>query len=130
MKIGELAKNSGCSIQTIRYYERENLIPVPGRSEGNYRVYNQSALNQLLFIKHCRSLDLTLKEIKLLLELKNTPDACCEDVNNMIDIHIDQVNIRIKELTALKQQLSELREACTDNLTIENCGILSNLDYN
>jgi Cd(II)/Pb(II)-responsive transcriptional regulator len=127
MKIGQLAKITGCSIQTIRFYEREKLLPTPHRSEGNYRAYSQSALHLLLFIKQCRSIDLSLGEIRTLLALKNTPDASCEDINNIIDAHLNQVNARIKELNTLKHQLKDLQQTCTDNLTVENCGILHNL---
>ena len=71
MKIGELSKSSGCSVQTIRYYEREGLLSDPERSEGNFRLYSDKALKELEFVKHCRSLDISLNDTKRLLELKN-----------------------------------------------------------
>ena len=78
MKIGELAKRSGCSIQTIRYYEKEGLISAPERTEGNFRLYNSVVLEKLSFIKNCRALDLTLSEIKHLVSLQNSPETPCE----------------------------------------------------
>ncbi|GAD65023.1 MerR family transcriptional regulator, partial [Aquipseudomonas alcaligenes] len=57
MKIGELGKQADCQVETIRYYEREGLLPVPGRSEGNYRVYGKEHLERLVFIRNCRTLD-------------------------------------------------------------------------
>lgn len=57
MKIGELAKRTGCPVETIRYYEREGLLPEPARSEGNYRQYTLAHVERLSFIRHCRSLD-------------------------------------------------------------------------
>ena len=80
MKIGELAKRSGCSIQTIRYYEKEGLISAPERTEGNFRLYNSVVLEKLSFIKNCRALDLTLSEIKHLVSLQNSPETPCEAV--------------------------------------------------
>ena len=56
IKIGELSKVTGCSVQTIRHYEKEQLIASAERSEGNFRLYDEVAVEQLLFIKHCRSL--------------------------------------------------------------------------
>lgn len=127
MKIGELAKISGCSVQTIRYYEKERLLESIKRSEGNFRLYDSSVIEQLTFIKHCRSLDLTLSEIRQLLELNRSPDIQCDDINKMIDNHIDQVELRIDELNNLRRQLKSLRASCSSNRTIDQCGILQNL---
>lgn len=73
IKIGELSKVTGCSVQTIRHYEKEQLIASAERSEGNFRLYDEVAVEQLLFIKHCRSLDLSLPEIRQLLGLSRSP---------------------------------------------------------
>ena len=70
MKIGELAKLTDCQVETIRYYERERLLPEPARSEGNYRLYTQAHVERLTFIRNCRSLDMTLEEIRSLLNLR------------------------------------------------------------
>ena len=70
MKIGELSKHSDCSIQAIRHYEKLGLLPQTQRSEGNFRLYDTQALQRLLFIKHCRHLDISLVEIKDLIQLK------------------------------------------------------------
>lgn len=66
MKIGELAKATGTAIETIRFYEREELLPVTPRSEGNYRIYGAVHTERLAFIRHCRSLDMALDEIGVL----------------------------------------------------------------
>jgi len=127
MKIGELAKLTGCSVQTIRYYEKENLLKSKARSEGNFRLYDTSAVEQLMFIKQCRSLDLALSEVRQLIDLNQSPGTQCDDVNNMIDNHIEQVEQRMKELKGLRDQLTSLRRSCSNNRTIEECGILKNL---
>ena len=127
MKIGELAKLTGCSVQTIRYYEKENLLKSTARSEGNFRLYDTSAVEQLMFIKQCRSLDLALSEVRQLIDLNRSPGTQCDDVNNMIDNHIEQVEQRMKELKGLRGQLTSLRRSCSNNRTIEECGILKNL---
>lgn len=127
MKIGKLAKMTNCAIQTIRFYEKESLISSKARSEGNYRIYDQTAVERLLFIKHCRQLDLSLSDIKQLLQLKDSPRANCDDVNQMIARHLDKVHQRIAELDALRLQLETLQTACSTGRAVEQCGILKNL---
>lgn len=128
MKIGELAKLSGCSVQTIRHYEKEQLLEPARRSEGNYRLYDSSAFEQLLFIKHCRSLDLALPEIRQLIEFNRKPDTGCDEINSMIETHIKQVLQRMDELQNLHQQLTALHGSCSCDRMIEQCGILHNLN--
>ena len=65
MKIGQLADRANTQVETIRYYEREGLFVAPGRSEGNYRIYEDSHVDRLLFIRYCRGLDMTLEEIRI-----------------------------------------------------------------
>jgi Cd(II)/Pb(II)-responsive transcriptional regulator len=127
LKIGELAKLTGCSVQSIRFYEKEKLLSALRRSEGNYRLYDRNNLKQLIFIKHCRNLDITLAEIKQLLDLKQSPETQCEDVNHLIDEHIKQINLRMTELKKLKGSLTDLRSKCRDNQIVKNCGILQDL---
>ena len=130
MKIGELAKLTGCSVQTIRYYEKEQLLPSTRRSEGNFRLYDEASAEQLLFIKLCRGLDLSLSEIRQLLALKRSPGAQCDEVNRMMEAHIQQVEARIRELTQLHEQLRALRGHCSNQRTVEQCGILQTLSSN
>lgn len=73
-KIGQLAQRSGCSIETIRYYEQQHLLPKPSRSAGNFRLYDATHLQQLQFIRHCRSLDIRLEEIRQLLRYRQQPE--------------------------------------------------------
>lgn len=127
MKIGELAKFSGCSVQTIRYYEKEGLISAPARTEGNYRIYDTTALEKLSFIKNCRALDLTLDEIKQLILLQHSPGTPCETVNDMIDTHLDIVKSRMADLKKLHDDLKMLRQKCGHARSIEQCGILDEL---
>jgi Cd(II)/Pb(II)-responsive transcriptional regulator len=127
MKIGELAKQTDCQVETVRYYEREGLLPPPARSDGNYRVYTQAHVERLTFIRNCRSLDMTLEEIRSLLSLRDSPQDQCESVNLLIDEHIQHVNARVASLQALQTQLLELRQSCTEG-TLKQCGILQQLE--
>jgi Cd(II)/Pb(II)-responsive transcriptional regulator len=125
MKIGEVALASGTQVETIRFYEREGLLPVPQRSEGNYRIYAPDHIERLRFIRHCRCLDMTLDEIRLLLEFKDAPQTNCEPVNKVLDEHIAHVALRVRELKALHTQLRELRAQCTS--AGDACGVIDGL---
>ncbi|WP_341521701.1 Cd(II)/Pb(II)-responsive transcriptional regulator [Pseudomonas sp. G.S.17] len=127
MKIGELAKLTDAQVETIRYYEREGLLPPPARSEGNYRLYTQAHVERLTFIRNCRGLDMTLEEIRSLLNLRDSPQDQCESVNALIDEHILHVNTRIASLQALQTQLLDLRERCSEGAP-DHCGILDRLE--
>ena len=127
MKIGELAKSTGYPVQTIRYYEKEGLVRSNARSEGNFRLYDQNAIERLLFIKHCRNLDLSLSDIRQLLALMDSPETCCDEINRMITQHLKNVEQRLAELHNLRDQLRSLQHSCATDRTIEHCGILKNL---
>jgi DNA-binding transcriptional MerR regulator len=82
----------------------------------------------LEFVKHCRSLDISLNDTKRLLELKNKPEESCSSVNALIDQQLALVNKRMKELKELKAELQQMASACSSNNTIEACGIIKSLD--
>ena len=96
MKIGELAKATGTQTETIRYYEREQLLPAATRTESNYRVYDDSHVERLAFIRHCRCLDMTLDEIRVLLHFKDAPCENCGAVDALLQAHIGHVVSRIR----------------------------------
>lgn len=128
MKIGELASASSTAVETIRYYEREGLLPAPARSEGNFRLYQEAHLERLQFIRYCRSLDMSLDEVRALLVVKDDPASDCGDVNALLDEHIGHVARRIKELRSLEKQLRDLRQRCSVARPARQCGILAGLD--
>lgn len=127
LKIGQLAKLTDCLVETIRYYEREGLLPPPDRSHANYRLYGPAHLERLQFIRHCRSLDMTLDEIRHLLRFKDAPEDNCSEVNALLDRHIGHVAARIAQLQALQHQLEDLRRLCHTAQAAKDCGILQSL---
>lgn len=127
VQIGELARRANCPVETIRYYERERLLPPAARSAGNFRLYGAAHLARLSFIRRCRSLDLTLAEIRTLLHYCDSPAEACHAVNQVLDAHIDHVTARITELKQLEQQLQRLREQCNDPRQSRDCRILHEL---
>lgn len=130
IKIGELATRTGATVETIRYYEKEKLLPEPARSQGNYRLYNEAHFERLQFVLHCRTLDMTLDEVRTLLQYRDKPDENCGEVNVLLDEQIAAVEKRMEELVQLKQHLLELRQKCVSEALAESCGILHALADN
>lgn len=125
MKIGELAQAAGSTVETVRYYEKEGLLPAPERNANNYRSYGAAHVERLRLIRNCRALDMTHDEIRALLALFDSPQAGCGAAHRLFDQHIGHVNARIEELTRLREQLQTLRERCaTNHPDADDCGIL------
>jgi Cd(II)/Pb(II)-responsive transcriptional regulator len=127
IRIGELARMTGYSVETIRFYEKERLIPHPRRGTNNYRQYGERHVEDLCLIRRCRSLNMPLNEIKRLLQLREMPRENCAAVCALLDEHIGHVRTRVAELEQLQTQLDSLRQCCSGNQTAEQCGILSKL---
>ena len=127
MKIGDLAQASATTIETIRYYERQGLLPAPPRTASNYRRYEAAHLERLQFIRQCRKLDMSLDEVRELLAVRDAPDAACDAANRVLDEHIDHISQRIRELRVLERQLKALRSRCGLSQRAGDCGILAGL---
>jgi Cd(II)/Pb(II)-responsive transcriptional regulator len=127
MKIGELAKEAKCTTETIRFYEKEGLLPEAERTESNYRSYGAMHVERLRFIRNCRVLDMTHAEIRDLLTLLDSPAESCGAVGRLLDRHIEHVDARIAELQQLGGQLNDLRQQCQCEQAVEDCGILHGL---
>ena len=123
MKIGELAAKAACDVQTVRFYEREGLLEEPARTASGYRSYDDRHLTRLNFIRHCRSLDIPLPEVRQLLQFAAAPDQSCGQVNDLLDRHIGLVKSRVQALKTLEKQLVALRKSC-DGDTSHACAIL------
>lgn len=127
MKIGQLADATGTQTETIRYYEREGLLPLAVRTSSNYRVYDSRHVERLAFIRHCRCLDMTRDEIRVLLHFKDALDENCGAVDALLDAHSNHVVTRIRELQALEAELRALQLLCSPGHLAGDCGILGGL---
>lgn len=127
MKIGDLATATDTSVESIRYYEREGLLPAPARTQGNYRAYDALHVQRLQFIRRCRALDMTLDEVRTLLQFIDTPQDDCAGVNALLDEHLGHVRHRIAELRRLEKELQQLRAQCATPRAADACGILLGL---
>lgn len=127
MRIGELARTTGVEVETIRYYEKAGLLPLPPRQANGYRDYGEPHVERLAFIRHCRALDMPLAAVKRLLNFEAHPEADCTDINRLIDEQLGRVRERLNSMQALERQLVALRGRCVANRTAGECGILHEL---
>ncbi|WP_442110837.1 Cd(II)/Pb(II)-responsive transcriptional regulator [Pseudomonas sp. NUPR-001] len=127
MRIGQLAKLTGVEIQTIRFYERQGLLPPPSRQDNSYRIYKTDHVEKLLFIRRCRSFGMSLEEIGVLQGFQEQPHQPCTAINTLLDTHIAQVRAQIASLLVLENQLVTLRGCCDNERQSQDCGILSGL---
>lgn len=110
--IGALAKASGCSVQTIRWYEQAGLLPPPHRTEGGRRLYDAKAAARLAFIRHARELGFSLDAIRELLTLTDDPDQSCSAADAIARRHLAEIEGRIARLSALRTELKRMINAC------------------
>lgn len=123
LSIGELAAETGCNVQTIRYYERIGLLPEAGRTAGNQRRYGRDHLARLAFIHHSRELGFPLKAIRELLSLSDSPDQSCTAADEIARRQLRAVEGRIKRLRALQAELKRMIAACSGG-AISKCHVI------
>ncbi|MDR1165664.1 MAG: Cd(II)/Pb(II)-responsive transcriptional regulator [Deltaproteobacteria bacterium] len=126
-QIGKLASLTGVQPMTIRYYEKIGLLDKPERQENGYRYYGDLDLEKLNFIRHCREHGFALDEIKILLELKESPTANCDVVDALLESHVQKLEEQLASLASLKKQLVSLRQKCRVHGSIAHCGIMMGL---
>tara|TARA_R110002094_G_scaffold180570_1_gene158865 strand:- start:1175 stop:1579 length:405 start_codon:yes stop_codon:yes gene_type:complete len=126
--IGALSRETGCNIETIRYYERIGLIPEPPRSNGGHRSYSRDHLRQLAFIMRSRALGFSISEIRQLLSLMDDNNSC-EQVQSITVRHLKEINRKIEELTRLRSVLERAAEKCACG-TATDCPVIDILYEN
>ncbi len=110
--IGRLARETGCKVQTIRYYEQIGLMPQPFRTAGNQRRYAPAHVARLAFIRHGRELGFSLDAVREFLSLADDPDRSCEAADRIARTRLQAVESRISRLQALKLELQRMIEQC------------------
>ena len=124
LTIGTVAKRAGVAIDTIRFYEREGLLPEPLRRASGYRSYDDSAINRLRFIRRAKDLGFTLEEIRDLLALSADRHRGVKAVKQRAAQRLADIDARIAELTRIRQGLEQLIKACPGRGDPEHCPIL------
>ncbi|HCS26784.1 MAG TPA: Zn(2+)-responsive transcriptional regulator [Spongiibacteraceae bacterium] len=128
--IGKFSKLTGCNIETLRFYEREGLLPPPPRGDNGYRYYNDEAVSRVKFILHAKQLGFSLKDISELLSIRVDKNArTCADVKQIAVDKLTIIRQRIDELEAMHQALSRVADACDGaEHSAHYCTILQSLE--
>ena len=111
--IGAVSAETGCNIETIRFYEKEGLLPKPERSEGGHRLYTGDHVSRLSFVRRCRELGFSMDEIRQLLSLVDGHEVSCERVKRIADDHLADVKAKIADLKKMEKSLLDLSSTCT-----------------
>ncbi|KDE39130.1 MAG: MerR family transcriptional regulator [Nitrincola lacisaponensis] len=126
LRIGQVAGLTGCSVESIRHYEKLGLLRPPKRSAQGYRYYDQHSVERIGFIRHGRALGLDLHTIQALLNLADNPDADCTAADDIASHHLEQLEQRIEALQALADELRQLVHQCRGGHT-RDCRIIQTL---
>lgn len=126
MRIGELARATGTKAETIRYYEREGILPTADRTDSNYRDYSTEHLQMLSFVRRARGLGFNMAQVRELLALSDHDEKPCQDVDHLVRQQLADVEQRIADLASLRDELSQMLRSC-DADKIGECRIVESL---
>lgn len=128
LSIGQVARQTGVGVETVRFYERQGLLEKPPRTKSGYRQYPLEAVSRLGFIKKAKEVGFSLKEIKELLSLRLDTTATCEDVRSRAQVKIHEIEQKVQALQRMKQALMDLTAACSGDGPVSECPILQSLE--
>ena len=123
---GELARATGCNIETIRYYEKTGLLPDPPRTTGGYRVYSAVHVTRLRFILRARELGFSMDDIRGLLGLEDGAAPTCAEVKERTERHLADVRARISDLRQIERVLAETAKRCS-GADVPDCPVLETI---
>jgi len=127
LRTGELARLAGVNVETLRFYERQGLLPPPPRRASDYREYPPEAAGLVRFIKRAQLLGFSLRQIKELLALREVPRASCGDVMVLAQNKIEEIDAKISDLRAMRSALAGLLKGCSGTAPIAECPIIESL---
>jgi MerR family transcriptional regulator, copper efflux regulator len=128
MTIGQIAREAGIGVETIRFYEREGLLERPTRRQSGYRQFEPEAIAQLRFIKQAQRLGFTLREVRELLALKLNPASKRSQLRERALAKVADIDQRIRDLKRMKKSLVPLIKACDGKGALEGCPILNAIE--
>jgi len=124
--IGEMSRQTGVGIETIRYFEKIGMMPAPGRSEGGNRQYTNDHLQRLFFINRSRQIGFSQSEIKALLSMVDAKNITCAEVHSITTEHIADIRKKIRDLQNLETVLTQMAKECSRG-DIPDCPIIETL---
>lgn len=128
LRSSTLAERGGVNLQTIRYYEREGLLPKPPRLKSGYRVFPETAVQRVRFIKRAQELGFQLSEVRELLSIQLDPAKECSDVQRLAKAKVEDIEARIRTLQSMRRVLSNLADACPGCGPSSECPILESIE--
>ena len=126
LPIGELSNRTGVNIETIRFYEKQGILPIPARSESDRRIYDHNDVKRLNFVHRCRGLGFSLKEIMSLLSLVDDGSYTCKQIHDLTLEHAQEVCGKIADLQKMENVLKEMVEHCSKG-DVPECPIIDSL---
>lgn len=127
LRSGELARRANVNVETLRFYERQGLLPKPPQRASGYRAYPLEAVGLVRFVKRAQALGFSLREIKELLALREVPRATCGDVVVLARRKVEEIDAKISDLRAMRAALTDLLKGCTGTAPITRCPIIESL---
>lgn len=124
--IGEMSRETGVNIETIRYYERIGLMPHPDRTEGGNRQFNHHHLKRLAFVKRSRELGFSIVEIRALLDMTDRSDFTCSEVHQITVSHLGTIKKKLTDLRRMEKVLKEMAAECSRG-DVPDCPIIDTL---
>lgn len=128
LKTGQVAAAAGVGVETIRFYERQNLIAEPPRSPSGYRAYPEDAVDRIRFIRHAKDLGFTLNEIRDLLSLRVTSAGRCGAVKRKTEAKLSAIDEKIQSLQRIRRTLRKLVNHCDERAPTSDCPILGAME--
>jgi DNA-binding transcriptional MerR regulator len=127
VSIGELAKETGVKIVTIRYYEQIDVLPPAARTAGNYRTYSQKQARRLRFVRRCRDLGFSLDQVRDLLRLSAENAPSCVEVCWIAERHLKEIKHKLADLKRLESELRRISASCSGNRRMAECRVMQAL---
>ncbi len=128
LNIGEIAKRTGVTVETVRFYEKKGLIVTPERSGSGYRQYPADTVKRVRFIQHAKEVGFTLNDIGELLALRREPGTSCADIKLRATQKIEEVDQKIQDLNRIRDALGRLIMKCSGRGVLRECPILEELE--
>ena len=126
-RTAEVAERAGVNVETLRFYERKGILPEPPRRASGYRDYPPETVERVRFIKRAQELGFSLREVRELLELRQTGRGKAGRVRKVAEAKLEEIEHKIRDLEAMKRSLSDLLCACDGRATVAACPIIESL---
>ena len=127
LRTGEVAKLAGVNVETLRFYERQGILPEPPRRASGYREYPPETVDLIRFVKRAQELGFSLREVQDLLDLRGAPRRASGKVPRLVRGKIDEINHKIRDLEAMRDALQDLLCVCEEERVGKSCPIIASL---